>query len=168
MMMQAPAGGFVQFPGAHPGSMMGMRPEMKAPDALDREKNVYHKALESQLRKQTEAVKAEAQVQKAMLQQQAINQIAQLTLQVEEQLKLQCLQIDQRSNFQTAALMEAAVTQRTAVDERSAIATMEFQRRQAQDEMTKRSQAIQKQFYDAEVKMMRELQGASAQGSPKK
>jgi hypothetical protein len=138
---------------------------MKGPEVLDKEKNAYHKALEAQLKKETDAAQKEGEVHKAMLQQQAKSQIATFTLQVEEQLKLQCIKIDQNTNLRTAALMEAAVNQRTLVDERSAIATMEFEKRRAMEQCAQKSAALQKQYHDAEMKMMREFQQVSEKGA---
>merc|ERR1719310_1405968 len=100
-----------------------------------------------------------------MLQQLAKTQIAQFTLQVEEQLKLQCIAIDQQTNGKTAALMEAAVQQRTMVDERSAIATMEYQKRKALEQCAQQSAAVQKKYYEEEVKMMREFQQVAEKGA---
>merc|ERR1719345_45622 len=65
---------------------------MKTPQTLDKEKTAYHKALEQQLSKETEAVAKEGEIQKQMVTVMAKNQIAQFTLQIEEQLKLQCMQ----------------------------------------------------------------------------
>jgi hypothetical protein len=138
---------------------------MKGPEVLDKEKNAYHKALEAQLKKETDAAQKEGEVHKAMLQQQAKSQIATFTLQVEEQLKLQCIKIDQNTNLRTAALMEAAVNQRTLVDERSAIATMEFEKRRAMEQCAQKSAALQKQYHAAEMKMMREFQQVSEKGA---
>lgn len=137
---------------------------MKGPELLEKEKLAYHRALERQLAKESEAVTQEGELQKAMVEMQAKNQIAQFTLQVEEQLKLQCMQIDNGTANRTAALMEAAVTQRTMVDEKSAIATMEFQKKKAKEDMAQRNYLLQKQFHEAEVKMMAEFRQVAAAG----
>jgi len=131
---------------------------MKEPASIEQDKARYHKALEAQLKKESDAAAKEGEIQKAMLEQKAMEQIALFTLQIEEQLKLQCLQVDQMTNAHAAALMEAAVTQRTLMDEKSAIATMEYQKKKAMEEMSQKSYALQKQYHEAEVKMLAELQ----------
>lgn len=156
----------VQAPGM---AMYGQRPAtteaMKSPEALELEKGAYHKALEAQLQKETTAAEREGELQKAVIQQQAKAQIAQFTLQVEEQMRFASMQIDQQTAGKTNALMEAAVTQRTLMDERIAVATMGYTKQKAMQEFAVKNSAVQKQFFDAEKKLMAEFQKTASAGA---
>merc|ERR1719158_936345 len=92
------------------------------PAKLDAERQAYEKALDAQLKKQSDAVAQEAEIKKQMLKQAAETQIKQMELQLDERLKMSALQVDQEAANVVTGLHEAAIQQRTAMEERVAIA----------------------------------------------
>jgi len=135
------------------------------PAKLESEKVAYNKALEAQLKKQTDAIMEEAKIKKAMREQEAKTQLAQIQLQIEEQLKMSFLQIDQEAQTQCNGLQEAAITQKTAQEERAAIATADYTKKKAMEEMGVKSWELQKQWFEQEAKMTAQYQQVMQKGS---
>jgi len=176
-MMQAVASPASYVPGpvaefASPGFAMPAPAALTAgltePAKLEADKLAYEKALDEQLKKQSDAILKEAKIQKQMAEQTAKMQLEQYNLQVDEQFRMQCMQIDQEAQTQCNALEEAAITQRTMKEEQSAHALADYNKKKAMEEMNAKSYEIQKQWYDREVKMMGEYNkikqaGAGAQ-----
>jgi hypothetical protein len=160
-----------------PGPAFNMPPPVKlttglpTPDQLSAEKAGYNKALEAQLKKQSDAVMAEAEIKKKMLKQQAETSLAEFQLQIEEQVKMANLQIDQEAQQQSIGLQEAAVTQRTARDEQTAIQAGDYIKKRAMEDMQQKSWELQKQWFDQEQKMTAQYNkvksaGANAYATP--
>jgi len=124
------------------------------PAKLEAEKAAYAKALEAQLKKQSDALFEEANLKKAMVDQQAKTELAQIQLQIEEQLKMSCLSIDHEAQNMCAALQEAAITQQTAQDEMTAIKVADFTKKKALEDMSQQMWQTQRQWFDQEVKMV--------------
>jgi len=135
------------------------------PAKLEAEKVAYNKALEAQLKKQTDALLEEGKLKKQMVDQQAKMQLAQFQLQVEEQVKMSCLQVDQEAQNMSAALQEAAITQQTARDEQTAIQAADYIKKKAMEDMSLKSWELQKQWFDQEMKMVAQYEQVRRAGS---
>merc|ERR1719440_2563712 len=135
------------------------------PPKVQEEAAAYHKAIDGQLAKQSGAVLEEAKIKQAMLKQQATTQIEQYKLQVEEQLAMQCLEVDKLALNQVNGLKEAAILQQTGCEERAAIATAEFNKKKAMEEMAVKSYQLQQTWYDQEMKLAVDYEKVRAKGS---
>jgi len=134
------------------------------PARLEAERVAYEKALADQLNKQVTAVGEEANIKKQMLRQTADTQIKQMELQLDERLKMAALQVDKEASDVVNGLNEAAIQQKTAMDERVAIAVADFQKKKAMEDMALKSYQLQKQWYDGEAKLMAQYQAAKQAG----
>merc|ERR1719263_126824 len=123
------------------------------PPKVQQEAAAYHKAIDGQLSKQSSAVYEEAKIKQAMMAQQAKTQIEQYRLQVEEKLAMDCLRCDQDALTQVNGLKEAAILQQTGCEERAAIATADFNKKKAMEDMALQSYSLQKKWYEQEMKL---------------
>jgi len=128
------------------------------PEAIEKQKEGYSKSLDFQLKQGTEALMAQGQVQKDMIEQTCKTQMAEHQLQIESQLKLSSLQVDQHVQAQVVALQEAAITQKTLLEEKAALALLDYRKRKAAEEMSIKSYQVQKEYFDREAKLMGEYQ----------
>lgn len=169
--MQTPAPPMAAFAGQAPVRLTDGLPD---PAKIDAEKVAYEKALDAQLKKQADGVLAEAELKKKMMDQTAKMQLAQYQLQIEEQLKMNSMQIDAEAQTMIRGLEEAAIMQKTNMQERAAISVADYVKKKAIEDCSKKSYDLQKQFYEAEMKMTAQYQqvrqaGAKAvvtQGAP--
>merc|ERR1719298_203397 len=102
------------------------------PEKLVAEKDAYDKALDAQL--------------------------AEFQLQAEEQCKMGCFQVDREAQTMVNGLTEAAIIQRTSVDERMALGIAEHKKLFALEQMEKKSYALKKQWYESEAKFTYDYQ----------
>lgn len=135
------------------------------PDVLEKERIAWNKALDAQLKKQTDAVNEEAKIKKKMVDQQAKTQLASMQLQIEEQVKMACLQVDQEAQQMCAALQEAAITQQTGRDEQTAVQVADYTKKKAIEDMNFKSWEFQKVWYEKEMKMVQEYEKVRAKGA---
>lgn len=135
------------------------------PDVLEKERIAWNRALDAQLKKQTDAVNEEAKIKKQMVDQQAKTQLASMQLQIEEQLKMACLQVDQEAQQMCAALQEAAITQQTGRDEQTAVQVADYTKKKAIEDMNFKSWEFQKVWYEKEMKMVQEYEKVRAKGA---
>jgi len=127
------------------------------PAAIERQKEGYAKSLDLQLKESTEAFLAQGKLQKEMIEQSCATQLEELQLQIESQRRLSTMQIDQQVQAQVMALQEAAITQKTLLEEKAALALLDYRKRKAQEDMNVKSYQVQKEYYDAEMKLRSEL-----------
>jgi len=156
----APAGIAFNMP-----APMKLTQGLVTPDLLNAEKVAYNKALEGQLKKQSDAAFAEAEIKKKMVQQQATTQLAEFQLQVEEQVKMTCLRIDQEAQMQAAGLQEAAITQQTARNEQTAIQAADYTKKKCLEEFSVKSYEVNKQWWEKEQAMMAQYNQVRQAGS---
>jgi len=135
------------------------------PEKVEAERLGYEKALKTQLDKQVGATLEEAKIKKAMLEQTAKTQMAQFQLQIDEQLKMAQLQVDQEAQNMIIGLREAAITQQTRREETAAVAVADYNKKKALETMAQQSYALQKQWYDSEMKLTAEYQKVMQAGS---
>merc|ERR1719316_593210 len=87
-----------------------------------------------------------------------------MQLQIDEQLKMQCMEVDREAQMTLAGLQEAAITQKTALEEKAAIAVMEFQKKRAIETMAAKSYAEQKKYYEQEMQLAAQYQAVMKKG----
>jgi isopenicillin N synthase-like dioxygenase len=138
---------------------------MPAPDTLKKESDAYGKALETQLKKQSEAVIEEARIQKQMLEEEGKREIAAFQLQVEEKLKLNMMNVDKEAQMQLMGLQEAAINRKTVREEEAAVMAAGYVRAKAMEEQANRSKDVRKQFAAAEARLTAEYQAVMKAGS---
>jgi len=134
------------------------------PAKLQAEREAYDKALNAQRDKQIDGVNQEAEIKKKMLQQTAETQIKQRELQLNEQVQMSSFQIEKEAQDMITGLNEAAIQQKTMLDERIAIATAEYNKKKAIEDMAMKSYQLQKSWYDGEAQLMAQYQAAKQAG----
>jgi hypothetical protein len=135
------------------------------PEKLDADRQAYEKALTMQLQKQVDAVKKEAEIQKAMIDQQGRSEIQQFELQAKERLSIQCLEVDHVAQNQIRALQQAAVAQRTGMEERAAVAACQYNSKKAMEDMARQAYSVQRHWYEQEAKLAAQYQQVKAAGA---
>jgi len=165
VLAQAPAITMAQIPGFNVPAPQSLTAGLQTPGKVEAERTAYAKALQAQLDKQSAAVMEEAAIKKKMLEQQAKTQIAQAELTIDEALKLDLLRVDQEAQNMLNGLKEAAITQQTTREENCAVAIADYKKKEALDEMGKKSYALQKQWWESETKLMAEYQKVMQKGS---
>jgi hypothetical protein len=131
---------------------------MVAPDKLEAERKAYEKALDAQLKKQSDAALQEAVIKKQMLEQTMKKNLAEYNLQIEEQFKMSCLQTDQEAQNLINGLTEAAITQKTSREEQAAIACAAYVKAKALEDFSVKSYQLQKTWFDKETQLTNEYQ----------
>lgn len=160
--LQTPAGQLPAFAAPAPKSLTVGLPE---PAKVEAEKAAYEKALDAQLKKQADALAEEANLKKKMMEQTAKMQIAQFTLQVEEKLKMDSMQVDAEAQTMMRGLEEAAIIQKTSMQERAALTMADYVKRKAIEDCNMKAYNVQKQYYEAEAKLMAQYQQAKQAGA---
>merc|ERR1711904_340889 len=89
----------------------------------------------------------------------------------EEQMKMQQMAVEAQAQQTITGLSEAAITQRTMLEEKAAISVMDYQKKKAMEDMSMKSYQVQKQYYEQEMKLMQQYgqvarKGAGAIGAP--
>lgn len=138
---------------------------MPTAQMLEAERVAYERALDAQLKKQSDATLAEAAIKKKMLEQQALSKKAEFALQVEEQLKMQSLTIDQQAQNEICGLTEAAITQKTSREEAAAVACADYTKKKALEDYSVKSYELQKGWFDKEAALTTEYQRVMQAGS---
>merc|ERR1719440_1624656 len=135
------------------------------PTKLTAEMAAYEKALDAQLKKQSDAVLEEAKIKKAMLEQTAKTQLEQFKLQCNENCVMAGLQVDREAQTTINGLKEAAILQQTAQEEKAAIMIADYNKKTAIEKMAQESAKLQKDWYDGEAKLMAQYQAAMQKGA---
>lgn len=146
-------------------SFINLTAGMPSPDKLKGQSDAYGKALEGQLKKQSEGVIEEATIKKQMLEEQFKRDMAQYMLQVEERLQMAQLQVDKEAQAQLMGLQEAAINRKTVMEEEAALKSAGYAKAKAMEEMLNRSKQVNKQFMQAEAKLTAEYQKVMRAGA---
>merc|ERR1712178_292587 len=132
---------------------------------MGQEKVAYVKALEAQLKKQSDAVVEEAKIKKQMLEQQTKTLRAQQDLQLEEELKMKCLMVDQEAANACNALREAAITQQTAREEQTAVQAADYTKKKAIEDFSFKYWEVQKQWHEKEQAFQQQYNAVMKKGA---
>merc|ERR1719218_537658 len=76
-----------------------------------------------------------------------------------------CFQVEREAQQMVYGLTEAAILQRTTVDERMALQIAEHKKLRALEDMAQKSYALQKQWYEGEAKFTYDYQKVMQAGS---
>jgi hypothetical protein len=127
--------------------------QLPDPATVQKQKEGYTAALDKQFADGANQVAAETKLRKDQLMAMAQQQKAQYQLQKEAELQAQNLLLDQQMNSQVMMLQEATMAQKAALEQQAAALTLEYNQKKAMEEMQAKQYAIQKQYYEAEVKL---------------
>merc|ERR1711904_620812 len=83
----------------------------------------------------------------------------------EEQMKMQQMAVEAQAQQTITGLSEAAITQRTMLEEKAAISVMDYQKKKAIEEMAMKSYQVQKQYYEQEMKLMQQYGQVARKGA---
>eukprot|EP00427_Karlodinium_veneficum_P010245 CAMPEP_0169086454 /NCGR_PEP_ID=MMETSP1015-20121227/13707_1 /TAXON_ID=342587 /ORGANISM="Karlodinium micrum, Strain CCMP2283" /LENGTH=158 /DNA_ID=CAMNT_0009146619 /DNA_START=141 /DNA_END=617 /DNA_ORIENTATION=- len=136
------------------------------PEAVEKQKAAYAKALEQQLVDGNAQIIEEAQRKKDALIAAARQQKAQYKLQKESELQTQHLQLDQQLQSQKMMLQEAVNAQHAALEQQAAALTLEYTQKKAEEEMLMKRYQIMKQYYDAEMQLAKQYQAVAGHAPP--
>eukprot|EP00427_Karlodinium_veneficum_P025705 CAMPEP_0169104060 /NCGR_PEP_ID=MMETSP1015-20121227/23053_1 /TAXON_ID=342587 /ORGANISM="Karlodinium micrum, Strain CCMP2283" /LENGTH=290 /DNA_ID=CAMNT_0009165311 /DNA_START=39 /DNA_END=911 /DNA_ORIENTATION=+ len=132
------------------------------PDTIAKQREGYAKSLDLQLKEGTDAVVAQGKAQKDMIEQNGKLQLAEYQLQVEAQMKMSSVHVDQQVQSIVMALQEAALQQKTLLEEKAAYAIRDYEKRKALDEVSTRAYQLRKEYFEGELKLLDDLQKAKA------
>lgn len=135
------------------------------PASIEQQKAAYAKGLDTQLAQAMKTIEEQAAIEKQMIKSRMDTQLAQYQLQVEEQTKMQLMQVDQKVQAQVKQLWEAAATQKTALEEQAAVATMEYRKKKALEEQGLKSYQVQKKYYEEEMRLMEQYKQVAQRGA---
>jgi len=136
------------------------------PERLDQDKAAYEKALEEQLQKQSEAVMKESEIKQEMLKVATQTRIEKYKLQQEEAYKIACTNVQREAQNTCSGLREAAILEKTKLDERHAMMVFDFQKKKAQEELNARSYQLKKEWFDGEARLMHEYKKVMGKNAP--
>lgn len=126
------------------------------PASVEKQKAAYAKGLEQQLKANSEVVNKRSEAEKEALMKQAAASKAAFNLQIETQLQAQARALDEQTNAQMLALQEAAAQQKSTLEGQAAGIKLEWEQKKAQEEMMIRQYDIQKQYYEAQMKLQQQ------------
>lgn len=153
------------MPAAQPVSMTQGIPD---PQQIKSQQEEFARNLDRQAQEQQAAVKAEAERRQKYLEEQSRLQTAvnnlnappgfkYNTVPLEQQIKAQNAAMEQQTQFQLNAIEAARLQQRNILDQQAAALNLDYQQKKAQEDMLKKQLEIQKNFYEAEKKLVGDL-----------
>jgi len=135
------------------------------PATVEKQKQGYAAALEKQFADGAAQIAQETKIRKDQLAAMAQQHKVQFKLQKEAEMQAQNLILDQQMNSQVMMVQEATMSQKAALEQQAAALTLEYNQKKAQEEMLAKQYQIQKQYYEAEVKLATQY-NAVTQGPP--
>merc|ERR1719382_258846 len=135
------------------------------PGAIARQKDVYLKMLDEQLKQSVTVLDQQVKYQREYLSVQCEQQKKQFLLQLDQQMKAQEMVLTQQYNEQLMALQMQAGTQKAALEQQAMQLTMEYEQRKAEESMYRQQYEIQKQQSDLAMKMAQDQQRMGGQAT---
>jgi len=165
-----PVSSFVAQPPPGPAPVEGtLTRGMPDPKAVDQQRNVYARALETELQKSIQAIQEKNAMEKKMLAQAAQQQKQMYELQVDQVVQGQAAMLDEQRNMQLLGLQQEAMNQKIGLENQAAGLKLEYEQRKAQEEMMFKQYELQKVAYETERKLAKQqadfsqMQAAAAQ-----
>lgn len=152
--------------GGVPGGPPSLTQGIPDPGAIARQKDVYIKMLDDQLKKGINVLDQQVKYQRDYLTVQCEQQKKQFLLQLDQQMKAQEMVLTQQYNEQLMALQMQASTQKAALEQQAMQLSMEYEQRKAEEHMYRQQYEIQQQQTEMAVKMARDYQRIVPPGSP--
>lgn len=136
-----------------PGPPQSLTNGIPDPGAIARQKDVYIKMLDEQLKQGVTVLDQQVKYQKDYLTVQCEQQKKQFLLQLDQQVKAQEMALTQQYNEQLMALRMQADSQKAALEQQAMQLTMEYEQRKAEEHMYRQQYEIQKQQSEMATKM---------------
>lgn len=140
-----------------PGSPMPPPPaltqDLPDPAAIARQKDVYHKMLDEQLKQGISVLDQQTKYQRDFLAVQCEQQKRQFLLQLDQQMKAQEMVLTQQYNEQLMALQTSSGQQKAALEQQAMQLAMEYEQRKAEETMYRQQYEIQRQQMEMAMKM---------------
>jgi len=138
---------------------------------VDKQKLQHARTILDKLQAETAALTQQNQVRKAMLAQYGAQQKAQYATQVDNDLKRQAMEVEQRGNAKLQQLQQEINAQTMALEQQAAGLVLQYQTQLLEEERQQKDYAIQRQYYEKEMKILGKMdnlarQGPSAQAEP--
>uniref|UniRef100_A0A7S1PMB4 Uncharacterized protein n=1 Tax=Alexandrium catenella TaxID=2925 RepID=A0A7S1PMB4_ALECA len=124
------------------------------PAAVSRQKDVYLKMLDEQLRQGVIVLDQQVKYQKDYLEVQCEQQKKHFLLQLDQQRRSQEMALGQQYNEQLMSLQMQAGAQKAAVEQQAMQLAMEYEQRKAEEEMYRQQHEIQQQQRGLAVKLV--------------
>merc|ERR1719382_1663295 len=144
-----PPGAFGGEGGGPPQSLSGI-PD---PGAIARQKDVYLKMLDEQLKQGVTVLDQQVKYQRDYLNVQSEQQKKQFLMQLDQQMKAQEMVLTQQYNEQLMALQVQAGTQKAALEQQAMQLAMEYEQRKAEEHMYRQQYEIQQQQADMAARL---------------
>lgn len=135
------------------------------PAAIARQKDVYLKMLDDQLKQGINVLDQQVKYQRDYLSVQCEQQKKQFLLQLDQQMKAQEMVLTQQYNEQLMALQMQAGTQKAALEQQAMQLSMEYEQRKAEEHMYRQQYEIQQQQTEMAVKLARDYQRVVPNGA---
>jgi len=136
------------------------------PGAIARQKDVYLKMLDDQMKQGINVLDQQVKYQRDYLTVQCEQQKKQFLLQLDQQMKAQEMVLTQQYNEQLMQLQMQAGTQKAALEQQAMQLSMEYEQRKAEEHMYRQQYEIQQQQTEMAVKMAQDYQRMAPQGPP--
>jgi len=133
------------------------------PGAIARQKDVYLKMLDEQLKQSVTVLDQQVKYQRDYLNVQCEQQKKQFLLQLDQQMKAQEMVLTQQYNEQLMNLQMQAGTQKGALEQQAMQLTMEYEQRKAEENMYRQQYEMQRQQTDLHSRMTQEHQRMATQ-----
>lgn len=146
-------------PGAGPPTLTHGIPD---PGAIARQKDVYLKMLDEQLKQSVTVLDQQVKYQRDYLNVQCEQQKKQFLLQLDQQMKAQEMVLTQEYNEQLMNLQMQAGSQKAALEQQAMQLAMEYEQRKAEESMYRQQYEIQKQQNDMAMKLQQDQQRAAS------
>jgi len=150
-----PPGGGAAAQLAPPASATAGIPD---PGAIARQKDVYLKMLDEQLKQGVTVLDQQVKYQRDYLNVQCEQQKKQFLLQLDQQMKAQEMVLTQQYNEQLMALQMQAGSQKAALEQQAMQLTMEYEQRKAEEHMYRQQYEIQRQQSDMATRLAQDYQ----------
>lgn len=149
-----------------PGGPPSLTQSIPDPGAIARQKDVYLKMLDDQLKQGINVLDQQVKYQRDYLNVQCEQQKKQFLLQLDQQMKAQEMVLTQQYNEQLMVLQTQAGTQKAALEQQAMQLSMEYEQRKAEEHMYRQQYEIQQQQTEMAVKMARDYQRLIPGSSP--
>eukprot|EP00927_Polykrikos_kofoidii_P011872 TRINITY_DN15079_c0_g1_i1.p1 TRINITY_DN15079_c0_g1~~TRINITY_DN15079_c0_g1_i1.p1 ORF type:complete len:303 (+),score=41.88 TRINITY_DN15079_c0_g1_i1:97-909(+) len=131
------------------------------PAAIARQKEVYLKMLDEQLKQGISVLDQQAKYQRDHLSVQCDQQKKQFLMQLDQQMKKQEMVLTQQYNEQLLQLQMQAGTQKAALEQQAMHLSMEYEQRKAEEQMYRQQYEIEQQQREMAMRSLQEFQRVS-------
>lgn len=120
--------------------------DMPHPDEIEKQRQAVAKSLAANLQKASQEIAEQVQAEKQEAAQRAVLDKRYFDNQIDQLVQEKALEFDAQTNFHIMALQQAAVSEKTRVEEKAVEVKMDYEFKKAQEEMLARQFEIEHQF----------------------